>query len=98
VDAGEARDVPQQRAECRRRRDHEICDGAWRAGRLDEPFPQMNEMALDLRLARAAQVRTLDDRAIERIGAEQHLVSPDDLRVLEREGVKGPAELVFRQD
>ena len=92
------RDVPQQRAKCRCRRDDEIGDGAWNACSLDESLPQMNEMALDLCLARAAQVRTLDGGASERIGAEQHLMRTDDLGVLERERVQRPAKLIFRQD
>src|SRR5437762_2934600 len=58
----------------------------------------MHEVALDLCLTRAPQIRTLDPDGVERTGAEQRLVRADDFRVLQRERVERAEELLLGQD
>ena len=65
MDVGEARDVPQQRRKRRRRGATSSPTARGRAAGLDEALAQVHEVALDLRLARAAQVLAGDDRRRE---------------------------------
>jgi hypothetical protein len=55
----------------------------------------MDEVAFDLRFARASQVGALDRNSIKRIGAEQYLVRAKNFGVLERKCVERAAELVL---
>ena len=65
---------------------------------FDEAFAQVDEMALDLRFAGAAQIRLRDGDAVERVVAEDALVRADDLAVFQRERIERGAELRLRQD
>jgi hypothetical protein len=60
------------------RRGHEIGDGARRAGSFDVGFAKVDQVALDLRLARPSQVGALDRNAVKGIRAEQHLMRAKD--------------------
>ena len=87
--------MPQQRGKRRSRGLDDIGHGRRLSAGLEEPFPQVNEMTLDLRLAGPAQIAWRDDDAVERVGAEDALVRADDLAVFQRERVEGGVKLRF---
>ena len=63
---------------------------------LDEALAQVDEVALDLRFARAPQILARDRHALERIRAEDALVRAQDFAVFERKRVERSAEFLVR--
>ena len=65
-----------------------MTDGGRFASGLEKSFAQVHEVALDLSLARAAQIRLGDGDTIERVAPVDVLVRADDLSVFQRERVE----------
>ena len=65
---------------------------------INKALAQMDEVTLDLRLARATQIGRRNRDIDERVAAEHDVMRADDLAVLERERVERSAELVHRHD
>ena len=96
---GVSRRRPSSRATCRAARETPAPTRAparpppRAARRLDEAFAQVNQMALDLDLAGAAQ-SLVDGDAVERVAPNRRAcVREDDLAVLDRERVERSGEL-----
>src|SRR5688572_16854065 len=93
-DAIEARNVPQQRREGRRRRGDKACHGCGSAAGFDETLAQMDQVTLDLRFTGPPEVVTRDRGAGEGIVPVNMRMRADDLSVLQRERVERSSKLV----